>query len=124
WSALDPAGQIDDPALEVPLPIEAMVHAAKADDAVARALLARHNPVLDAHMAQTRAEGVEEGAARARPQLLAEAVLAVLTARKLVLDAAQRARILGEADVVQLERWLARAATCTAVGELFPEGGG
>jgi hypothetical protein len=31
---------------EVPLPINAMIHAAKADDAVQRALIAKRNPVL------------------------------------------------------------------------------
>jgi hypothetical protein len=50
WRELDPAGHIEDPALEVPLPIEAMVHAAKADDAVARwadLLNARHRGTSD-----------------------------------------------------------------------------
>ena len=62
WSAarrletLDAASHIEDPALEVPLPIAAMVHAAKADDAVARALVARRNPVIEAVRAEGRAQ--------------------------------------------------------------------
>jgi hypothetical protein len=36
WCMLEVAGHIADPALEVPLPITAMIHSAKADDAVAR----------------------------------------------------------------------------------------
>jgi hypothetical protein len=63
WRELDASGHIEDPALEAPLPIEAMIHAAKADDAVARALLARHNPVLEARLAECHSEGVQEGLA-------------------------------------------------------------
>jgi Uma2 family endonuclease len=111
WAVLDPAGHIDDPALEVPLPIEAMVHAAKADDAVARALLARHNPVLEARLAHQRDEGIREG--------LAEAVLAVLAARGIAVADAERARILDETDSAQLRGWLVRAATCRATVELW-----
>jgi Uma2 family endonuclease len=68
WRALDPTGHIDDPALAVPLPIEALIHNAKADDAVARALLARRNPVL----VQDRAEGRTEGRAEGRTEGRAE----------------------------------------------------
>jgi hypothetical protein len=52
WRELDASGHIDDPALEVPLPIEAILHAAKANDAIARALLARLNPVIEARLAE------------------------------------------------------------------------
>jgi hypothetical protein len=55
WHELDAAGHIEDAALDVPLPIEAMIHAAKADDAVARALVARHNSVIEAVRAEDRA---------------------------------------------------------------------
>lgn len=41
-----------------------MIHAAKADDAIARALLARHNPVFEARLAERLDEGVREGLAR------------------------------------------------------------
>jgi hypothetical protein len=46
WSVLDPSAHIEDRALEVPLPIGALLLAAKADDAVARTLVAKHNPVI------------------------------------------------------------------------------
>jgi hypothetical protein len=61
WHELDPAGHIEDPALEVPLPIAAMIYAAKADDAVARALVARHNPVIEAVRAEDRATSRADG---------------------------------------------------------------
>jgi Uma2 family endonuclease len=109
WSVLDPAGQIEDPALDVALPIGDLVHAAKADDAVARALIAKRNPVIEAARARDRAEGK------------AEALLEVLALRDLAVDAAARARIVGERDPARLSRWLARALTCTTVVELFAE---
>jgi flagellar biosynthesis/type III secretory pathway protein FliH len=119
WRELDPAGHIADPALQVPLPIDAMIHAAKADDAVQRALIAKANPVLEAHVArhraQAKAEGIQEGLSRGK----AEALLAVLAARRVAVGDADRLRIVEERDPGQLDRWLARAATCFEAAELF-----
>jgi hypothetical protein len=56
WSLLDSGDVITDPALEVALPIEALIRDAKADDAVQRALDAKRNPVLEAIKARSRAE--------------------------------------------------------------------
>lgn len=138
WRELDASGHIEDPALEVPLPIDAILHAAKADDAIARALLARHNPVLEARFAEGvregLARGVEQGLARGVEQgvedgfargvahaarALADAVLAVLAARGIAVSDAERARIVDERDVARLERWLVRAATCAEAHELW-----
>jgi len=113
WSVLDPAGRIEDSALAVPLPIDDLVHAAKADDAVARALIAKRNPVIEAVRAQDRAEGRAEGKA--------EALLDVLALRNLSVDDMARERILGERDLARLERWFSRAMTCVTVVELFAE---
>jgi Uma2 family endonuclease len=135
WRELDATGRIEDPALEVPLPVHDIIHAAKADDPVQRALIAKGNPVLKAHVARNRedadaqghargkaegivrgkAEGIHEGIVRGK----AEAVLTVLVARGIAVGAAARARILGERDPGQLDRWLAVAAACTDVVELF-----
>lgn len=120
WRELDPAGHIEDPALEVPLPLEAMIHAARTDDAVQQALIAKGNPVLTAHVAKHREEAEAEGLARGK----AEALLAVLAARGVAVGDAERQRILGERDPVQLDRWLARAVTCTEAAELFTLGSG
>ena len=111
WRGLDAASHIEDPALEMPLSIEAMLHAARADDEIARALVARHNPVIEAVRAEDRAAGKAEGKA--------EAVLTVLAARKVAVGDTERVRILGERDPAQLDRWLAAAATCAEVAELF-----
>jgi len=114
WTVLDPAGQIEDPALDAPLPIEALVGTARADDAVARALLVKHNPVLVKKLAEGRAEGKAEGRAEGK----AEAVIMVLGARGFVLDDRTRIRLLGERDARRLDRWIARATTCETLAEL------
>jgi Uma2 family endonuclease len=147
WRGLDAAGHIEDAALELALPIEAMLHAARADDALAHALVARRNPVIEAVRAEDRAagkaegvqEGFQEGFLRGKAEAVqegflrgkaegvqegflrgkAEAVLAVLAARNAAVGEAQRVRILGERDPAQLDRWLAEAATCAEVAELF-----
>jgi len=123
WSVLDPAGHIDDPALDAPLPIEALVGTARADDAVARALLLRRNPVLVQKLAERRAEGIAEGKAKGRAEGIAEALITVLTARGVVLDDVDRTRLLGERDPGRLDRWIARATTCETLAELDDEPG-
>ena len=117
WSVLDLAGHIEDPVLDVPVSIDDLVHAAKADDAMARALIVKHNPVIEAVRKQDRAEGRAEGKAEGR----AESVLAVLALRNLEVDDPARARILDEQDLARLGRWLARAMTCATAAELFAE---
>ena len=137
WSVLEPAGHIEDPALGAPLPIGDLVHAAKADDSMARALIAKRNPVIEAVRAQDRAEGQAKGLAEGQAKGLAEgkakglaegkakgkaeALLDVLALRNLSVDDAARARILGEQDLARLQRWLSRAMTCATVAELFAE---
>jgi Uma2 family endonuclease len=115
WRGLDPASHIEDAALEMPLPIAAMLDAARADDEVARALVARRNPVIEAVRAEDRAIGRAEGITRGK----AEAVLAVLAARRIAVGDAERVRILDEQDPGQLDRWLAEVGTCMKVAELF-----
>jgi hypothetical protein len=129
WSVLDAAGRIDDPALAVPLPIDSLIRSAKADDAVARALLVKRNPVLEAARAKDRAEGKQEGLAEGKQEGLAEglargraeALIAILEARCVALDTAQRERILHERDPATLTRWIALAATCMDIAALFAE---
>ncbi len=113
WRMLEPAGHIIDPAFVVPLPIETLVRSARTDDVVARALVAKHNPVIEAIRAEGRAEGRVEG--------LAEAIIAMLSARGVPMSMVDRDRILGERDPVRLGRWIARAAACTSVTELLSD---
>jgi hypothetical protein len=111
WGLMDPGSRIEDPTLAVPLPLEALVSAAKADDAVAKALLAKRNPVLVAAVAEGRAEG--------RAQGRVEDILVVLAHRGLEPRVGERERILGERDLEVLERWLKRAISCSTVADLF-----
>ena len=112
WEILAPSATIVDAALAAPLAVHDLVGAAKTDDAVARALLAKKNHVIEAELDRARAEGK------------AEAIVAVLRARGLSLDEASRAALLAERDQTTLDAWLARAASCASVEELlrFDEG--
>ena len=91
-----------------------MVHAAKAADAVAHALVARHNPVIEAVRAEDRAAGEIEGKI--------EGPFAILAARDLDPDRA-RERILRECEPQRLDRWIARAATAATLAEVLDSDG-
>lgn len=117
WSVLDPGGEIEDPMLDVALPIEALVTTARADDTVARALFLKGNPFLVDRMAEGRAEGKTEGRAEGK----AESLMVVLAARGFVIDEVTQARLLGERDMQRLDRWIARAMTCETIDELDTE---
>jgi Uma2 family endonuclease len=141
WSVLEPSAHIVDPALAVPLPIAALLREAKADDAVARALIVKRNPEIEAMRAQDRREASQDGLAQGllrgriegkqegriegkqegRVEGKAEALLVMLAARGISIDRAARDRILGEPDPVQLDRWITRAAICSRVAEIFAE---
>lgn len=130
WSILDPTASIEDLVFAVPLPIAALVRIAMADDIVAEALLAKHNPVLDAALAASqgrgrvegRVEGRAEGRVEGRAEGRAEAVLDVIVARGLVVQPDERSRIQTERDLGRLGRWLAGAVTCATVAELLAIG--
>ena len=72
WRVLDAAGHIVDQALAVPLPINTLIHSAKTDDALARALIAKHNAVIEANRAEGKAEGTAFGCAQGRVEGLAQ----------------------------------------------------
>ena len=121
WIVLDDAAYIEDLALAAPLPVAALVHAAKADDAVARALIFKRNPVIKAERTQERAEGKARGLAEDAVRGKREALLLVLAARGCLLGNADRARILDEQDPDRLDRWILRAATCTDIADVISE---
>jgi Uma2 family endonuclease len=111
WSLLDLATSIEDPALAIPLPLEALTRAAKTDDAVARALLAKRNPILVAAVAESEAEGIATGKALM--------ILRVLANRQLVPTAAEREALLAERDLDRLDRWLDCAMACASVADVL-----
>ena len=111
WVELDPSGLIEDPSLEVPLRIEEMIHAVRSNNAVARALIARRNPVIEAVRNEGRVEGKLEG--------MLEALVALCAVRGIALDAAARDRITRERDPAQLDRWIVRAATAATLDDVL-----
>jgi hypothetical protein len=107
WSILDTGAYIEDVALAAPLPIDALIRSAKADDAMARALVIKRNPVIEAVGAQREALGK------------AESLVIVLETRGLAPSIAERARILAERDLERLDRWFAAVLHCSSVAELL-----
>jgi Uma2 family endonuclease len=107
WSPLPDGAMIDDRALAVALPVSALVRVSRADDAMARALLAKGNPVLR----EAIAAGESRGEARA--------LLMFLEARGIALDHEQRARVEACADREKLQAWIARAATAKSAADVF-----
>jgi Uma2 family endonuclease len=121
WQILGPESEIVDVALDPALAVRDLVFAGKSDDAVARALLAKRNAVLqsalDARHAEGHAEGLAEGDARGR----AASIVAVLVARGLSPTPDERGRILAMRDAAVLDRWLSAVASCTGVADLLGE---
>lgn len=124
WSEVESAC-IEDPVFDVALPVDTLVRTVKGDDAVARALLAKRNPVLEADRMRERAEGHAEGRAEGhtdgRIAGKREALIVLLGARGIPLDAAARERIFGEQDPERLDGWIARAMIVRTIAELFAE---
>jgi hypothetical protein len=131
WRRLDIAGCIEDPVLAVGLAIEPLVRAANMDDAIARALIAKNNPIIAAEKAASHGKGQEEGLARGLAEGLAHgrhegvvdgvqrSLLQLLAARGIALDEGYRARILEERDLQRLERWLARAVHAASLADVL-----
>lgn len=117
WQMLAPDAEIRDRTLVTGLPVAALVAAAKTDDAIARALLAKKNAVLSEALESRAAEGKAEGRAEGK----AEAVLDLLRARTVPVDAATEARVLALRDPDEVSRCLLRAATCNRAAELFED---
>jgi hypothetical protein len=143
WRFLERSGRIEDPALAVPIPIDALLDAARADDAIARALRVKRHPEFVAEReegrmegraegeakgraegeakgrtegeAKGRAEGIAEGEARGR----VEGLFVALALRGLEPTEDERRRILEERDPGRLARWLAAAGTCADVAALL-----
>jgi hypothetical protein len=130
WKKLDPEGVFSDPTLTRPLRVKELIDAAEADNSVARALLAKNNPVLAEVTNRTRTEGhqrglqeghqegLQEGRQEGRQEGLREGLArgGIEVACALLgieLTAERRAR-MNELDVAGLEALLAqlRAERC------------
>jgi Uma2 family endonuclease len=110
WEILGADAAIEDPALVPALPVRDLVSAGSAKDAVAEALLAQRNAVLEARQEAVREEG--RGALR-------NVIVTLLSGRGLVASAREQGEILAMTDVAVLEQWAVGAATCASVAELL-----
>jgi hypothetical protein len=70
WKPLARDATIADPTLSLPLAVKALLDAAEADDAVARALVEKNNPVI----AEVRAGGMREGLREGQLRTLARQI--------------------------------------------------
>jgi hypothetical protein len=113
WSPLDPVSSIEDPCLVRPLSVAALLDAAAADNAVAEAMIAKGNPVLQEREAAAETRGEAKGKANA--------ILQFLEARGVAVNPAQRQEVLGCSDPDRLDRWLRRAAFATSADEVTSE---
>jgi len=117
WEILAPDGAIEDRALALPLPLRPLVEAAKADDAVAHALLAKKNPVIEEALQGARLQGEREGKREGK----VAALLAILAARGLHVSRKAEKRIRATKGEALVDAWLRRALDCKDVDELLGE---
>lgn len=123
WTPMAPDAVVDHPALIEPVAMATLIHAVTTDDHIARALLAKRNPVLEAasedRVREAEAKGLQRGRAEGVQQGKASAVIAILAARGWTLDDKTRTQIEGEHDLERLDRWIARAMSCASVAALL-----
>jgi hypothetical protein len=111
WATVPKTSSIDDRCLVRPLPVAALLDAARADDEMAEALLVKRPPAIRRALSESEAEGRTAGKA--------EAVLAVLDARGIKASSALRKRILEATDAAEVDQWLRRAAVVQKAKDLF-----
>ena len=106
---------LEDRCLRLPVRVKALLDVAEVDNAVAQALIARDNQVINELRREERREGHQEGHREGQQQ----ALLTLLAARGFALPDQVRARILACSDQADLTRWIFRAATATALHDIF-----
>ncbi len=106
WVQLAPDDRIEDPCLDVPLEVAAILDVARRDDAVGHALIAKQNPAIVEHAEKAKAAGK------------AEFILSVLEKRGLETSAGLRRQILACTDSATLEQWLTKALVITEAREM------
>lgn len=102
WKRLNPGDTFSDPTLARPLRVRELLDAAEADNAVARALLAKNNQVLTQSLAEREKEGFAKGEKRG----LLQGIEIACELLGIELTAERRAR-MNELDASGLEALLA-----------------
>lgn len=118
WSLLAERSLIEDAALAVPLPVAALVRAAKSDDAVAHALLAKRNLVLEQALEQAKHRGQTEGKLEGKLEGGAAVLEQLLELRFGALTPDQASRVR-RGTQVDIERWAARLLGASTLAEVL-----
>ncbi|MBI4820277.1 MAG: Uma2 family endonuclease [Deltaproteobacteria bacterium] len=118
WFAFASSEEIVDRILAAPLRIADLLDAARADDAMARALLLKRNPVLLEAIDAARADGLSTGLATGLATG-SRALVSILKSRGLKVNRAQLARIEAERDPETFDQWIAKSFTCASTEELL-----
>jgi hypothetical protein len=105
WRLLPPSSRIEDPCLEVPLQVAALLDAAAANHAVVEALAAQGDPTIRKR----------EAAAKAKTILL------FLDARGIAVSPSQQEEILRCDDLDRLDHWARRATLVSSTAEILAE---
>jgi hypothetical protein len=117
WVNLALSSVIEDACLARPLLVGALLDAAKADAAVVQGLEAKGDPEIERIRSEGRSEGLSEGRSEGTLSTLRAAILAVLSARGLEVQAAADTAVSSCNDPATLERWLRQAATASTAAD-------
>ncbi|MFO0587735.1 MAG: Uma2 family endonuclease [Polyangiaceae bacterium] len=134
WEPLAPGALIEDRCFVRPMRADALVSSLLADDEIARALLVKRPPAIEAALQEVRTEGHAEGHAEGRAEGHAEgraeghtkgliagkqqSVLRILEKRGLTIPKRLHARIVATTDIALLDRWLDEAITVEKASDL------
>ncbi|HYX26697.1 MAG TPA: hypothetical protein VFC23_21265 [Thermoanaerobaculia bacterium] len=121
WRLLDSGSSIEDRCFMKSLPVAALLDAALAANAVAKALIIQGNPEIRKLEIAVRREGEAKGRAEGRVEGQVEFILKLLEARGVAVSEAQRQVILSCRDLARLGRWLVRAALASSADEVLSE---
>jgi Uma2 family endonuclease len=119
WEIMPADGVLVDRTLALGLPIRDLVEAGRADDAMAHALLAKKNPVIEEALSAAEERGEKRGEERGVLIGRVASILALLAARGLKVSKKAENRIRAEQRAATLEKWLARAVRCESVDDLL-----
>ena len=117
WQFLGQDGAIRDRLFVEPVELDALLHAAAADDAVATALEAKGNRAIAKMKDRSREEGREEGRVEGRTDMLLE----LLRQRGLEPSAEVRARVASCADPDKIVRWFNKALVARSADEVVAD---
>jgi flagellar biosynthesis/type III secretory pathway protein FliH len=123
WATVPETSSIQDACLVRPLPVAALLDAARADEEVAEALLVKRPLPIRRALSESKAEGRREGKAEGRREgalkAKAAAILKVLAKRGLEVSAGLRSSIEASRNLAELDRWFDRAFSVKTAAEVL-----